>query len=321
MNKKEEVLDIKLTQYGKKLLSKGVFDPVYYSFHDEGILYDSSYASLQENQNHIQERIMENTPTLRTQHNFSSTTGSAGTIKIKKPDGKIEEIDISQIESRNSLGLALGNSEVNNQSLPSISIKMFDGEITYVDQSYTGSFGNKIPQIDCDIDALVEVRNISDAQKYENAFESAISTIAPDNTYLAVKSPNFLIEIIENNTEFNSENFEIEVFYDPDGENKPLSFANKRENSQIVNGIMVSDNPSDDDDNFVLPQQDNVEYYFSINSDDDILPDVLSAASAHFKSKGFYNDKSSMSVKKGTTLELSGIYSSTTDPDDIEDCR
>ena len=34
-NKKEEVIDIKLTQYGKYLLSQGKFKPVFYSFSDE----------------------------------------------------------------------------------------------------------------------------------------------------------------------------------------------------------------------------------------------------------------------------------------------
>ena len=34
-NKKEEVMDIELTQYGKYLLSQGKFKPVFYAFFDE----------------------------------------------------------------------------------------------------------------------------------------------------------------------------------------------------------------------------------------------------------------------------------------------
>ena len=37
-NRKEDVLDIQMTQYGKYLLSKGVFRPVYYAFFDDDIL-------------------------------------------------------------------------------------------------------------------------------------------------------------------------------------------------------------------------------------------------------------------------------------------
>jgi len=50
-NKKEEVLDIKLTQFGKQLLSTGRFKPVYYAFYDDNILYDSEHASFEEVQN------------------------------------------------------------------------------------------------------------------------------------------------------------------------------------------------------------------------------------------------------------------------------
>ncbi len=39
-NKKEEVIEIELTQYGKYLLSKGKFRPVFYAFSDDEILYD-----------------------------------------------------------------------------------------------------------------------------------------------------------------------------------------------------------------------------------------------------------------------------------------
>jgi len=43
-NPKEEVLDIQLTQQGKRLLSMGKFKPKYYAFYDDDIIYDSSYA-------------------------------------------------------------------------------------------------------------------------------------------------------------------------------------------------------------------------------------------------------------------------------------
>ena len=43
-NKKEEVMEVQLTQYGKYLLSKGKFKPVFYAFSDDEILYDISYG-------------------------------------------------------------------------------------------------------------------------------------------------------------------------------------------------------------------------------------------------------------------------------------
>ena len=54
-NKKEQVIDLQITQYGKHMFSKGKFKPVYYSFYDDDILYDSQYGIGTETQKNIQE--------------------------------------------------------------------------------------------------------------------------------------------------------------------------------------------------------------------------------------------------------------------------
>ena len=55
LNKQEDVIDIKLTSYGKKILSKGSFRPVYYAFFDDGINYQISG----ETQNSVESRIKQ----------------------------------------------------------------------------------------------------------------------------------------------------------------------------------------------------------------------------------------------------------------------
>ena len=65
---KEEVLDVQLTQFGKRLLSVGQFRPVYYEFFDDDVLYNSEKAGFQELQNETEERILNKTPKLKTQH-------------------------------------------------------------------------------------------------------------------------------------------------------------------------------------------------------------------------------------------------------------
>jgi len=45
LNKKEQVIDFKLTSYGNYLLSIGDFSPTYYAFLDDNILYDGQYAN------------------------------------------------------------------------------------------------------------------------------------------------------------------------------------------------------------------------------------------------------------------------------------
>ena len=61
-NKKEEVIEIVLTQKGRELYSQGKFKPIYYSFHDTDIIYDNAS---EEEQNNIVSRIKD-TPTLKS---------------------------------------------------------------------------------------------------------------------------------------------------------------------------------------------------------------------------------------------------------------
>ena len=70
-NKKEEVIDLQITQFGRHLLSKGAFIPVYYSFFDDNILYNSNNAGYTEKQNEAEDRI-NTTQTMRPQISFSS---------------------------------------------------------------------------------------------------------------------------------------------------------------------------------------------------------------------------------------------------------
>ena len=77
-NKKEEVIDIQLTQYGKYLLSIGKLEPVYYAFFDDNILYDSNYAGFSEAQNSAEPRIQENTVQNKTQYNFAGIESQIG---------------------------------------------------------------------------------------------------------------------------------------------------------------------------------------------------------------------------------------------------
>lgn len=67
-NKKEEVIEVQLTEYGKYLLSLGRMRPAYYSFFDDDILYDTEaleQGGYTEDQNKNEDRIQWNTPRLK----------------------------------------------------------------------------------------------------------------------------------------------------------------------------------------------------------------------------------------------------------------
>ena len=319
MNKKEEVLDIQLTSYGKKLLSEGTFEPVYYAFVDDNILYDPLYASMTGSQNSIHDRIVDDTPQLGTQHKFTSKFELIGDIEITEANGTIKKIPVSQISQRDALVSLLGTSELNSQKYPAFSLKVYDGEITNIDTTYTSSMGRTIPQIDCKVTAHATVRNLANVQEYRNPFNSISSGFANDQTYIALEVPQFFIELQERNVEFDAENFDIEVFMSSsDGSLVPLNIKQRAPNSNIKNGILLDE--MDVAEDATLPTNTDVEYYFDVIRDDNISPRVLNAAAAHFKSSGFYNDAPMGNNISGQTLQIADIYSTTVSPEDIEDC-
>ena len=95
LNGKEQVLDIQLTSYGKYKLSKGQFRPYFYSFFDDGVLYDSEHGGFNEAQKDTQNRIKNETPRLELQTSYvgvessvreqiSPTTSPASAMQIQE---------------------------------------------------------------------------------------------------------------------------------------------------------------------------------------------------------------------------------------------
>ena len=72
LDPKEQVIDLKLTSYGKYLLSIGKLNPVFYAFYDDDVVYDANYAGVStEAQSEIEPRIQEETPRFSTQTVYS----------------------------------------------------------------------------------------------------------------------------------------------------------------------------------------------------------------------------------------------------------
>ena len=79
-NKKEEVLEVVLTQKGKELFSTGKFKPAYYSFFDSDITYDNGSG---EEQNEIVPRIKA-TPTLKQNTSVYQNSGNIFNLPKQK---------------------------------------------------------------------------------------------------------------------------------------------------------------------------------------------------------------------------------------------
>ena len=336
LNKKEEVLDLKLTPYGKYLLSRGKMRPVYYAFFDDNIVYDSEFGGFSENQNDTQGRIRELTPQLQTQYKFTGKFEKS----IEVDFGTGDKLTPTIPSERTSLSSDLGNSKPSSDKLPAINIRFLKGEADSYNLDYETKFGKKkIPQINMTMEYLIDVG------KYDFEFEggeamdehslegaalfyedqltspSIISNAADDGTFLKIINNYILADIVEENTDFKMENFDIEVFEittDETGEEQliSLSFA-KDIRKKIVNNILL-DEADEDEDLEIQLTTDNVEYYFDIFYDHDVDRELISNSDSILRSQGFYTDENFVSEDNPfIKLAVADIYGTNVSSEDL----
>jgi hypothetical protein len=304
---KEEVLNIELTQHGKRLLSQGKLKPSYYLFFDDDILYDMNCAGVStEGQNSIEGRIQEDTPRMKTQYNFK---------ELK--EGVVLGSSIPMAEKHFSLRSPMGTSDPSSENFPRWKIKMFGNDgptITGATEYMTSSFGTlRIPQIDV-------------SAKFKTAIASELggptikedpnlsSAIQADGTYISVQPRTILMQVLEDHAVFEKENFDIEVYIkdtEPEtrvsGETEldkwnPLYF--KERVQSIVDGILVDTAPEICHD--LDPTM--VEYYFDIFVDNEIGESIRSNVTEKIRTHNRYVS-SEGSSEVGASFEMADIYS------------
>jgi hypothetical protein len=335
-DKKQEVLEVKLTPYGRYKLSQGRLKPTYYSFFDEGVLYNSRYsaegdlrgllpsgvqvseAGFVEKQNEIESRIQDKTAMLKTLNVYSgiqTTLGQRAAIiqdRLANADNSLlgdplygdpgaiyAGEELQPIAPRiDFLTRPLGKSKISVDKQPCWHISALGQEFssststlvrtrtqpyTPPDVPTTYQEVQNIPQIDISFkyDTYVQKLEPSVAAYYADAGGTndvyvqdtvfttptkaetlkAITTSIINNVYINVAHKALVLEINEENVDFNKENFEIEVF---------LSGA---AHGTSDNGYLEQLRFSLDPD--TLFDQDHVEYYLTINSDEEINTQIM----------------------------------------------
>tara|TARA_R110000824_G_scaffold215322_2_gene401561 strand:+ start:2188 stop:3177 length:990 start_codon:yes stop_codon:yes gene_type:complete len=295
-NKKEEVLDIKLTQFGKQLLSTGRFKPVYYAFFDDNILYDGGCASIVEDQNDIEPRIQENTPQNKTQHLFSSVETNFSSYLDPRDDISTPEIDRIRVQSTPekefSLVDALGDSDFQSTGAPNWKLTFLEGQIDNASYFLTSSYQSlQIPQVNLNLIYTTKILNEKETEKGITLGGQIEQAVFPDGSSLNISyndgNKNLLLMVEEGGVTFDKENFEIEVFtVDPaDGSYSPLSFVKKA--PSIVNNLLIVDDKTPKD---VEIDSTFVEFFFDVNVDSKITKRDICEGIGKVKSKGFYVD-------------------------------
>ena len=299
LNKKEQVLDIQLTPYGKQKLSMGELKPTYYAFFDDNIAYDRRYftsASL-ELQNDIHKRIKEETQYLETQTIFKQVL--AGTLVA---GGLISDVNLTQpasIYTRESyIGDARLQSEQNNVA-PAWKVIAMQGTISSSAPVFTGSLttsrqvererNSGIVQLNINADYSIEASTFQNRFSFENTRQiPTVSRLFADDTVAEIKFQDPLIYVEELNTELLKDNFSVEVFEVPEDsqtELRRLFFKNTI--PQIVDGMLVHTEPVE---NLTGADQDSVEYYFTFDKDYQIDAKIACKYINQFNSEDYLID-------------------------------
>lgn len=247
-NKKQEVIEIQLTQFGKNLMSRGAFKPVYYQLFDDGIIYDYSHHGVTETQNEIEERIFQ-TQRIKDNHNVSGVQENfeLQTEKIQKSERDVflnltrnQDPLIKEKILKTPLSTVSRETELPPRfEMELLEVKTKDTEVKFI---ISDGYDIKIPQIEVNPIYTIKVDQfrkvlVEDPDNKELFDDEVFFDLTAkrmeffDNTVIEVASEDISIDLTEYNTLFDSENFEIELYeiVETDGKTRNLKMEDNKE--------------------------------------------------------------------------------------------
>ena len=329
-NKKTEVMQIEMTPYGRYLYSIGKFKPHSYEFVDDDIVYRiAGSQESTEGQGTAHKRIMEETPKLKINRAFQEEAPQLESpARIESQRVMNKKMDLKQ----NSL-FTLGRSSYSSDISPTLQASMIQGRISAsfmnletnrtVDGGAGSDVGSRIlvPQVNIEYNIIATLRNELDESSF--LFDE-VSAIMDNGDYISLNYQEPIIHLKEFGSFYEKENFEIEVFLEQsNGGLKPLRMF-KRSNP-IVNDLLIDNLDSQfqqildsADAEFDIITEDFVEYYFSINVDNEIPQEDLCQAIDKLEINSQFLDEELICPDQRTSRF--DIYSTRVDPSDLEDC-
>ena len=274
-DKKEEVIEIKLTQFCKRVYADGKFNPKFYAFFDDDIIYDTSYAGYTEVAHSASTRIKD-APRMKIQ---SALYGIESDIikkieGIRRTNGNIAPENLQQIKEKSYvLTNALGKSDRTKDYAPAWEVKSYANKISSSARTINDSGKlNEVQILQINMDDLkYKIRSIHNpdfnAEIFGHVFE--------DNTALTVdtKEGEMLIGLREANSPLSNEKFEIEVFMvnEENGQENLVPLYFKKKVDRIVNDVLLDDVIQEEED----IDETYVEKYLSIETDTGIDEDFM----------------------------------------------
>ena len=323
-NNKEQSLKFELTPYGRYLMSQGKLKPHSYEFLDDDIMYDLQQVGSSEIQNETFERIKFERPKLIPNPNKAEITPITY-------DNALENFGTLNKHGYTSHQAPIGKSSGETKKTPGFSMIMLDGQISGTlpvyngnsVQNTTGSFENAfIPQFNFNLNYVLKRRQQSRFRQDEDI--RIVSQRFDDGKVMYVQEDNLMSFLKEFGSDYEKENFEIEVFEITDAERnvsgsifpetlKTLYFEQQQkrlQNDMITNEMMNMNVVDMSRDKLVLT-------YFELLVDDEIDPIELCNNIKDVKRENLYIDDDLVCPDDEVPQKFN-IYA--TDPSALEDC-
>ena len=335
LDKKEQVYDLRVTSYGHHLMSIGEFDPVYFAFFDDNILYDKRYASGSasasiEQQNSIDNRIKNETQYIESLVTFTNVETYVAQNSGELFDPLTANLTREQRFPRKDAyryEMAIGDSYLDGpqNAAPAWKILALQSLISssQVESALTGTL---IPQLNIVANYYKKI--------VEGTFEYNPSSIRSlndetavflDNKKIVLESEDPLLYVEEMNTDLLVKNFDIEVYsYVVTGSNAATMATGsnvdtlerkffRKDIPQIENGFMIS--PTKET---VLVDEittGSVEYYFDVLVDQEIEQNLACKGALAFDKKSYYIDLDFDCEQEQEESAFFDIYGSISEPE------
>jgi len=324
VNKKEQVYDLQLTTYGRKMLSVSSFKPTYYAFFDDNVVYDNQYTGqTNELQNNINSRIKSNTQYIGSLTLFEDLE----TTVLNNRGDAINYFNLNGMEDKFEpakdiyrFDAALGDAFLDGgtQTAPAWKVVALQSMIS-ASNTRDNANDTNIPQIDITATYNLTVSDLEFDPNPETP-RDIIDTIGPfgDGKQIVLEMDDPLIYLEEINTQLLMENFEIEVFGVPPGDSSRLGRKYFKKNiPQIENGFMISAQQQE------VPLQSlttgSVEYYFDVLVDHEISPQSACKGAEVFNKQTYYIDLDFDCEKLSDDFLYFDIYGAVTEPEICQD--
>jgi len=330
LNKKEQVIDFRLTSYGHYLFSNGNFKPEYYGFFDDNVIYDIEYAGGSEVQNNIHKRIKNETQYLQSLVLFQEVEQSPNTV-IETGDKVYFEVDVTPISLQPRKTIFRFESMIGDAYLEGDTQNAPAWKASLLNSRMKSSFAKDtkndamIPQINIDTDYHLKIVTTNHLEDLEGDTSDNDTSFISETDYfsdgrkIVLEQDNTMLYLEEINTMLLHENFEVEVF-EVGVDELPASHTAGHKTDLLkrktfakqwgaLKGGEITEEYFDGFDNIKNIMADKntsqVEYYFDLYVDHEVNKNVACRGIEIFNRESYYID---LDFDCGETQQQENIY-------------